>query len=250
MVPVAGAADLDDVDGELRRAGCQLVQLVRGAGRTGRVLQALAEHPGHLGESLLAADRTGHLGGLAVEPGGAQQVRTGIADRRDTGPTGVDISEQRTALQRVVDDLSGVSHQPRVRGTTDMARRAGSPNAHPAHQAVPPTLHPRAPPARPTHPRGLPPARVSPMPPTVPPRRRAVDRELSTSHLASARSGQQPPRRSSFRCQMNHIARPGTRCIGPIHWTTPSGVTGTEGRARFARLRGARAALRGAHARL
>ena len=50
------------------------------------------------------------LGGLAVEPRSLQQVRGGVADVGDRDPTGVDVREQRTALQRVVDHLSLGAH--------------------------------------------------------------------------------------------------------------------------------------------
>jgi hypothetical protein len=110
MVPPAAAADLHDMDGEVVVERCEAFELVPPACRTRRVPQRVAEDPRHERDALLAADRAGLLGGLAVKPRSLQQVRSGIADVRDRDPTGVDVREQRTALQRVVDHLSLGAH--------------------------------------------------------------------------------------------------------------------------------------------
>jgi hypothetical protein len=80
------------------------------------VLELVAEDPRDLAQALLAADRAGAIGGLTVKTCCSEQVRAGVAHLGDTDPTGVDVCEQRTALQRVVDHLPLGAHPVRVRG--------------------------------------------------------------------------------------------------------------------------------------
>jgi len=110
MVPPAGAADLHLVDGEVGVPPREPLELVRAPGRTSGLPQHVTEDPRHEGEPLLAADRARLLRGLAVKPGGAEQVGPRIADLLHGDATGVDVREQRTALQRVVDHLSLGTH--------------------------------------------------------------------------------------------------------------------------------------------
>ena len=72
--------------------------------------QRVAEDPGDEGEPLLAADRAHLFRGLTVESGGPEQVRPRITDLLDGDATGVDVGEQRTALQRVVHHLTLGTH--------------------------------------------------------------------------------------------------------------------------------------------
>ena len=110
MVPPAGAADLHLVDGEVGVQRREPLELVRAPGRTRGLPQRVTEDPRHEGESLLAADRARLLRGLAVKAGGAEQVGPRIADLLHGDTTGVDVREQRTALQRIVDHLSLGTH--------------------------------------------------------------------------------------------------------------------------------------------
>lgn len=126
MVPAARAADLHDVDGEIRVRRRQLLDLRRGTGRAGCRPEAGTEDPGHLHEAFLAADRAGRVARLAVISRGAQQVRARVADVHDAHAAGLDVGEQRTTLQRVVDDLSLGAHPgqgTRRRRTTTRTRR-------------------------------------------------------------------------------------------------------------------------------
>ena len=58
------------------------------------VTELVAEHPGHQGQLFLAADRAHDRAGLAVKLRGAQQVRVGVTDLRDTRAAGVDLGQQ------------------------------------------------------------------------------------------------------------------------------------------------------------
>lgn len=115
MIPSTGPAHLDDVHRELPMVGGELLELVRCARRPGHLAQALAEHPGHLGQFLLAADRAGAVDRFAVEPGGTLEVGIRVADPGERGPSGVDVGQQRTALQGVVHHLSRAEHPTSVR---------------------------------------------------------------------------------------------------------------------------------------
>ena len=98
------------MDGEVGVGRREPLEFVRASGSTGSVPQRVAEDPRDEREPLLPADRTGLVRGLAVEPGGTEQVGPRIADLLDGDATGVDVREQRTALQRVVDHLSLGTH--------------------------------------------------------------------------------------------------------------------------------------------
>lgn len=110
MVPAAGAAHLDHVDGERLLAGCQAVEFLGGPGGPGHLAELLAEYPRDDRELLFPADRADHVAALAVELRGPQQVGAGVADFRDTASPRVDLGEQRPPLQRVVHHLPLCSH--------------------------------------------------------------------------------------------------------------------------------------------
>lgn len=115
MIPSTRPADLDHVHRELGMMGGELLELLGTTGRAGDLTQPLPEHPGDLGQLLLAADRAGPLHRLAVETGGALQVGTRVTDRGEGRTTGLDVRQERTSLQGVVHHLSRAEHPTSVR---------------------------------------------------------------------------------------------------------------------------------------
>lgn len=110
MVPLAGAAHLDDVDRELLEAGRQQDQFLGAAGRPGDRTEVLTEHPRHQRQWLLAADRAHDRALFSMELRRAQQVGVGIADLGDAGAAGVDLGQQGPPPERVVHHLSLKTH--------------------------------------------------------------------------------------------------------------------------------------------
>ena len=111
MIPAAGAAYLHHVYGEFVKAGREQDKLLCGACGTRHGAQVVTEHPRHQGELLLAADRAHHRAGLAVELGGPQQIRVGVANLRDPGASRVHLGQQGPPPQGVVHYLSLQSHE-------------------------------------------------------------------------------------------------------------------------------------------
>lgn len=110
VVPTAGSAYLDHVNGELLLCGRESDEFVRRSRRPGQGSQLLAEDPGHEGELLLTADGAHHVAPSAVKFRGTKQVRICVADRCHTRSSRIDLGQQRPTLKGVVHHLSLKSH--------------------------------------------------------------------------------------------------------------------------------------------
>lgn len=110
MVPAARAAHLDDVHRELFLRRGQTPQFVGRSGRARQRPELLTEHPRHVCELFLSADRAHDVTAATVELGGPEQVRIGVAHCTDARPARVHLREQRPSLKGVVHHLSLKSH--------------------------------------------------------------------------------------------------------------------------------------------
>jgi len=110
MIPTAGAAHLDHMNGKLSEASRQQNQFLGRSGRPGHGAEVVTENPGDKGELLLAADRAHHRAELSVELRRAQKIGIRIADFSDAGSPGVHLSQQRPPPKGVVHYLPLQSH--------------------------------------------------------------------------------------------------------------------------------------------
>ena len=98
-------------------------ELVRGPGRAVHRPELLPEHPGDQRELLLPADGARRVGRPTVKLGRSKEVGIGVTDLGHRRPSGVDLGEQRLALQRVVHHLPFESHD--VQSTCAPSPRVG-----------------------------------------------------------------------------------------------------------------------------
>src|SRR5688572_11629794 len=110
VVPSAAAAHLDGVHRELLLRRVHAGELGLGLGLPGGGAQVVAVDVVHESQAILAADRAGGRGRLAVVLRRPGQVRTGIADLEQTRAARVHVGEDGSPLQRVVHDGSTSGH--------------------------------------------------------------------------------------------------------------------------------------------
>src|SRR5215218_10701174 len=139
MVPPATAAHLDAVHGELLLRGVHPGQFRLGLGLSGHRTEVVAVHVVHPGQPLLAADRAGDVGRLAVVLRRSGEVRTGVTDLEQTRAAGVHVGEDGSPLQRVVHDGSTSGHGANVRtgGDTGRPPPTSTPSSGPVQELAP-----------------------------------------------------------------------------------------------------------------
>src|SRR5919197_998884 len=115
VVPIAAEAHLDDEDLEFPVRHREHRKLCPAPRLAGAVTQLVAVYVVHLPEVLAAAHRAPDVGRLPVVLGGVLQVRRSVAHLVHTDATRVDLTQQRSLLERVVDHLPLGTHVARVR---------------------------------------------------------------------------------------------------------------------------------------